>query len=467
MVNFSKLISTGIPALILLYVFYLIAFKVPVIYTIDIGSEGDVDAGKDAYLRNMTSQGRLTRSMSIEGDTFRNMTGSPLYFYITPGNSISNHTNITVELKFKGDSDLDIGVYPDYAWKPLHIKNLENYTPVKQFGDVVIYAKNDSGNYTDYDTINEWISENIPGGSTIGLYDYEMDSEILMNRFVTDENAYTEINQTFRGSLSFLINLNDSLNLTLSKQDMNWYDGSDEYLIELYDADGGLIFSDIIPDDGIIDNSSKRKPPQIQTFFRGSIREGSYELRLVNIQGENKAADSTITSLGINTDKIITQGTILPLNPAKLFFDLKQNTTLKFNVWQGKAVQNISIHGEMDKEIVINKSLLGKWVPVELPEGSYNMDIKGNLYISGADFAFIQESLFQPYKYEINNENNQWVIISNYQIEKDSYGWTSAKKNFKGSDLELYNDKMIVFGLTNKTNSEVMLNEFKVTLTPR
>lgn len=157
----------------------------------------------------------------------------------------------------------------------------------------------------------------------------------------------------------------------------------------------------------------------------------------------------------------------MPLNPAKLFFDLKQNTTLKFNVWQGKAVQNISIHGEMDKEIVINKSLLGKWVPVELPEGSYNMDIKGNLYISGADFAFIQESLFQPYKYEINNENNQWVIISNYQIEKDSYGWTSAKKNFKGSDLELYNDKMIVFGLTNKTNSEVMLNEFKVTLTPR
>ncbi|MCX9088997.1 MAG: hypothetical protein OIN90_15695 [Candidatus Methanoperedens sp.] len=60
------------PVLILLYLIYLVAFNVPVIYTIDIGSEGDVDAGKDAYLRNMTSQGRLTRSMSIEGDTFRN-----------------------------------------------------------------------------------------------------------------------------------------------------------------------------------------------------------------------------------------------------------------------------------------------------------------------------------------------------------------------------------------------------------
>ncbi|KAB2945324.1 MAG: hypothetical protein OIN84_07915 [Candidatus Methanoperedens sp.] len=102
MVNFSKLISTGIPALILLYVFYLIAFNAPVIYTIDIGSEGDVDAGKDAYLRNMTSQARLTQSMSIEGDTFRNMTGSPINFYITPGNSITDEAKIMTELRFMG-----------------------------------------------------------------------------------------------------------------------------------------------------------------------------------------------------------------------------------------------------------------------------------------------------------------------------------------------------------------------------
>jgi len=78
-------------------------------------------------------------------------------------------TKITVELKFRGDSDLDIGVYRDYAWKPLYIKNLEDYTPVKQFDDVVIYSKNDSGNYTDDENISEWISGKIPGNSSIGL----------------------------------------------------------------------------------------------------------------------------------------------------------------------------------------------------------------------------------------------------------------------------------------------------------
>jgi len=40
---------TRTPAFILLYVFYHIAFNVPVIYTIDIGSDGDTDSGSDAY----------------------------------------------------------------------------------------------------------------------------------------------------------------------------------------------------------------------------------------------------------------------------------------------------------------------------------------------------------------------------------------------------------------------------------
>src|SRR3972149_2994632 len=161
MIKFSKLISTGIPALILLYVFYLIAFNVPVIYNIDIGSDGDTDSGSDAYIRDLTAKGRISERMSLEDDTFRIMNGSPVYFDITPTNSISNTTKITVELKFRGVSDLDIGVYRDYAWKPLYIKNLEDYTPVAAFDDVVMYSKVDSHGYAHDDNISEWISGKI------------------------------------------------------------------------------------------------------------------------------------------------------------------------------------------------------------------------------------------------------------------------------------------------------------------
>ncbi len=424
-----------------------------------------MDSGKDAYLRDMTGQGRLTLSRTVEDDTIRNMTGSPLYFYINPTNRISNDTKIMVELKFRGDSDLDIAPYKNYAWQSLFIKELDNYTLVKRFNDTSIYSLDNSGNYTNYDTIIEWIPGNIPENSAIQLYDFPR--SIFVNKDIAYNNTDAEINQTLRSTNSFLVYLKGSLNLTLGKQDLNWYNGSDEYSVELYDADGNLLFNDTIPDDGILDDSKRRMPPQFKTFFNDGLREGLYGLRFVNLKGENKAPDSTITYIKINTNSIITDGNILPLNPGKLFFDLKQNTTLRFYAWYDNAVQNITIRGGADKDILIDKSLIGNWVPVELPQGHYTMSINGNLYLTGANFAFAGKSLFQPYKYEINNENYQWAIVSNYQVEKDSKGWITAKKTFKGSDIQLYNNKTILFGLREKTNDEVMLNEFKVTLTPR
>ena len=134
----SKIIAIGVPLLILVYIIYLIAFNVPQTYTIDVGTQGDVDSGNDAYLRDMTAQGRLSPRMSIEDDTFRNMTGTPVYFYVTPKNSITNNTRIIAQLKFRGDSDLDISVYKVYVWKPLYIRSLDNYTLVKRFDDAVI-----------------------------------------------------------------------------------------------------------------------------------------------------------------------------------------------------------------------------------------------------------------------------------------------------------------------------------------
>ncbi|VVB94822.1 Uncharacterised protein [uncultured archaeon] len=450
-----------------MYIFYLIAFNVPIIYAIDIGSPGDVDSGKDAYLRDMTDQGRLTQSMIVDDHTFRNMTGSPLYFYINPMNRISNDTKIMAKLKFRGDSDLDIALYKDYAWQPLFIKRLDNYTLVKRLNDTSIYSIDNSNNYTNYDTIKEWISGNIPRYSSIKLYDYILDPYILINRELTYNNAETEINQTFRGTHSFLVYLNDSLNLALGKQDLNWYNGSDEYSVELYDMDGNLIFSDTIQDDGITDNTSQKLPPQFKTFYHDGMEKGTYELKLVNLRENNKNMDSTITWIKINTDKILTQGDILPLNPGALFFDLRKNSTLKFFAWQRAAIQNLSIRGTVNRDVIINSSHLGASVSVELPEGSYNISIEGNIYMSGANFAFAKKSLFQPFNYQVTDENSEWLIISNYQAEKENNGWIIAKKIYSGSNIELMNDKTIIFGLKKKGEQEVELDGFEVILTPR
>ncbi len=405
--------------------------------------------------------------MTIEDNTIRNMTGSPLYFYVNPTNHISNNTKIVAKLKFRGNPDLDIALYENYTWQPLFIKGLDNYTLVKRFNDTGIYSLDNSSNYTNYDTINEWISGNIPRYSSIKLYDYILDPDILINRGLTYNNAETEINQTFRGTHSFLVYLNDSLNLTLGKQDLNWYNGSDEYSVELYDMDSHLVFGDTIQDDGITDNTSQKLPPQFKTFYHDGMEKGIYELRLVYLKGDNKNMDSTITWIKINTDKILTQGDILPLNPGALFFNLRKNTTLKFFAWQRAAIQNLSIRGTVNRDVVINSSRLGASVSVELPEGSYNISMKGNLYMSGANFAFAKKSLFQPFNYQVTDENSEWLIISSYQAEKENNGWIIARKIYSGSDIELMNDKTIIFGLKKKGEQEVELDGFDVTLTPR
>lgn len=461
-INPAKAVAVGIPLLILLYFFYLVAFNVAQTYTVDIGADRDIDPGHDAYLRDMTKQGRLSLRMSIEDDTFRNMTGSPVYFYITPENQIFNDTRIAAELRFRGDADLDIGAYRAYAWKPLYMRSLDNYTLAKRFGDAAIYARDNRSIYADYDNMSEWITANIPEYSTVTLYDFS--PRMLVNRDLTYKDAETEVNQTFRGTHSFLVYINGSLNLTLGKQDLNWYNGSDEYSVGLYDLDGSLLFNDTIPDDGIIDKSSQRMPAQFKTFFYDGIREGLYELRLVNIKGENSYADSTITDIKINTDKLVTQGNILLLAPGTLYFELKHGAEIKFNA---KKAQTAAIRGAVKKDVKIDKSHLNKWVPVELPPGSYTVEINGDIYLSGANFAFSKGSLFQPYNYEINGGSGEWVIISNYQVEKDKKGWITARRMFTGSELELSNNRTMVFGLRKMGENEVTLSEFKVTLTAR
>jgi len=47
-------------------------------YTIDIGSKGDTHSGNDAYIRDLTAQGRISEIMSDDNDTFRIMNGSPV-----------------------------------------------------------------------------------------------------------------------------------------------------------------------------------------------------------------------------------------------------------------------------------------------------------------------------------------------------------------------------------------------------
>ncbi|MCX9084683.1 MAG: hypothetical protein OIN87_07810 [Candidatus Methanoperedens sp.] len=455
----TDIIAIGFPVVLLLSFFYIFIFDVPHAYIIDIGAKEDIDTNNIAYIQDLTTEGKLSLRMSNEGNTFRNMTGSPVYFNFTPEKEILNETDIIAELKFRGDSDLDIGVFRNYLWKPLYIKSFDAYTLARQFDDTAIYSMNEQIDYKDVDNLNEWILNNIPQYSSIRLYGISPSK--FVNRNITYENADIEINQTFPGTNSFFIYINKDLNLTLQKQDLNVYNGEDIYSIELYDLDANLLFKDTFPDDGITDNS-KKISSQVKRFSIESITEGLYELRLVNRKDDSNDDDSIITGLRLNTIRLITKGTTHILAPGTLYFELKHKKEISIKA--GKE-QTISIRGNDNKDVVIDKKLLDKWIQVKLEPGNYLVSVKGDVSISGANFAFAKDSLFQPFDYEINNESGDWIILSNYQVKKDQNGWVRARKIFKGSEFELLDNKTIVFGLAKNGNNEVAIDDFTIKTT--
>lgn len=460
---YIRLIPILIPVIIISYILYVnfLPFGYFKTFTVDVGAKDDVSSAKDLYLKDLTRQERISERIADGDTTYRYMNGSrPIYFILSPEVRPDNETKISVELRFKSDADLFITPtdYKHYDWQPLYIASFE---PVKQFGNISIFSK-ENKNFEDQDNVNDWILKNIPTHSRICLFDYELSNDVLINKDIEYKNEVTEINQTFRGTHNFFVYLKDNyLNLSIGKQDLNWYVGDDEYLVELYDINDNLIFSDIIMDDGVFE-ATKDETPQHKSFFVDGIEEGTYKLKLTNLKGEKRYDDSTVTNIRINTDRIITSGRILPLLPSNLFFYLNQNTTLRFNAWHGSAIQNITISGTESKVVEINETLLGEWVPVNLTRGSYGMSIEGNLHISGTNFAFTKDSYFYPYNYEINNEDCSWVIISDYDmVEAEEDGWITATREFDGSDIKLYKDQ-IVFCLKKEDDEDVLIDKIKV-----
>jgi len=289
--------------------------------------------------------------------------------------------------------------------------------------------------------------------------DLDLDIATRLKDIGHKKNEVTEIDETFRGNIRFVIYLKDTLNLTLGKQDLNYYSGSDEYLIELYDVGNRLVFKDKLSDDGITINSKEKTDPRFETFSVHNLEEGLYSLRLTNLKGDNEHPDSTITYIKINTNKIVSTRQIHILTPCTLSFELSENTVLKFYVWHREALQTIVIEGTTNRIINLDESSFKKQIPVELPPGKYSLSVKGDLYVSGTNFAFTKNSWFQPYKY------TPYVTVSSHRYLGEG-DWLLARKIFHSSDIMLYEGKFI-FRLQKRGGEAALIHSFKVTLTRR
>src|SRR3990167_8495632 len=156
-----------------------------------------------------------------DGENYRNLTQNLVYFNspIVPGSK-----NVKVEVKFSDSfneaSIFYVGAKDKEVWhydfKPIYNPSLSNNS------DFIHYY----GVYKTSDKLDNLKREQILEGTNFVI---ASDNKLLMKerKEVNFSREISTINTTLRGGHIFYTYLESEINLSVKKQDLNWYNGSD------------------------------------------------------------------------------------------------------------------------------------------------------------------------------------------------------------------------------------------------
>lgn len=397
---------------------------------------------------------------------------------------------VWVNLKFKGNpKEIKIGVKGDnkakYIYRPLYNDILESSNPEKSSEDILFWQKN-----KDYTSVNDLIS-NIPKNKIIASY------YINPNKFITtasiekmsnaNNSKNVTINSTLRGSHTIYIVVDKKpLQIKIEKSDANWYIGKDDLQIDLF-KDENKIVSKVIPDDGIIENSSLQMRAQTE-IISADVANGIYKLVLID---NSQGADIRIKKIEINQLRaVFTSPVILDDEKTELWTDSSQ-----INFRTARALQTIRIDDKTDINIdkpgkfftyeplnninITNKKtnpITSKVIKTDLPRiEPYKVDIpKSDITIKGDGyFAFDKNAFFNPEPIKtidltaINDINEADYVIAKYTPVKKESEWNDVKVFFDPSDISINGDKLYFTlespGLT-QNKGEYIIKSLEVTV---
>ena len=467
-------LSFLIPVLILGYIIYMniLPFGHTASLYLNVGTEGDMDSTADIYLSDPNKA--LTPVQRYGGETFREVTAEkPFYLNFYAPINIDNRTRVTMDMDYEGDSPVYIEYFDELTnktyWRryygPGFRPELAGYVPIANFGTESIFAKRDllefkcrQLNFT-YDCAQEWywykdwyFNDSVSDLDEWLVENALYESVYFYNRLVEQEDyvntdvgyvdgEWTEINTQLRGTHEFYVYLNESLNLTVWKQDHNSYEGNDVVSVVLQTMNGTTVFKDTIPDDGIIDTSRNKSDLITRNMLHEIKESGIYLLKLQGIKDRKSHHDYRIEKIKINTNKIITKGTIHPLSKTKLYTNAKLNSPISFYYWHKNKYQNVIVEGEDNKTIILSKENQSQKVFKTISGKNTIYFPKGDLYISSdIYFSFNESSYFEPFLFDFDYSMNPSYLIydgsyRSWIYKKDSIALMSDNVKIKSIKL--------------------------------
>jgi len=471
------ILSFLIPIVILAYVIYMnfLPFGFTGSLVLDVGaSESDMNPTRDIYLSDPNRV--LTPIQRYGKETFREVTkNKPFYLHFYAPIEITNRTTVTMDMDYESDSPVYIEYFDELSnktywrryYEPGFRPELAGYVPAVTYGSETIYTKidlllfkcislnlsnncardwyllKDSYYNNSAESVDDWLLENALYES-VYFYNRLVDQEDYINKDVGYiEGSWTEINTSLRGTHEFYVYLNNTLNLTIWKKDMNNYDGKDEVSVELWSMNGTKkLYQDIIPDDGIAIKSENKTTPVIKNIF-WEVNPSIYQLRLNFIVDKSKITDYYTTKIHINTNRIVTKGTLLPLaENTELYTNANYNSKISFKYWQGNKYQNIGVSGEDNQTLALLKKDLSKTISYTISGKNILNFPKAYVWIySNLYFTPNKSSYFEPYllDFKHNAEPNYLVYDGTYRswIYKENNVSIKAAKKLKIKNIKL------------------------------
>ncbi len=206
-----------------------------------------------------------------------------------------------------------------------------------------------------YESIEEYLRDNFPDG--VAMIDFtgkysNLENE-MNNKYIEKINTpstYSDwssepkvFDATIRGPVTFYALFENSIELSVLKQDFNWYNGSDEVTILVSDFNGTIVANWTIDDvDGIDERTSNSSIVKKFDFSQNLENSGIYKIEFFH-KYYNQHSDFILRNLSFNSNKAMIEGRFLLWSPAK-FYNFEDNNILSARYWWNNYDQDITFN---------------------------------------------------------------------------------------------------------------------------
>jgi|GEM_PF-3772451 len=277
------------------------------------------------------------------------------------------------------------------------------------------------------------------------------------------EDGWLTIGDALRGAHTFWTYVDGgSLQMDVSKRDLNSTNGADGLSLQVYSFDGQLLGAASIPDDGTTSNSSVLGPVQYGSISVDNLAQGAYRIEFAG------GDDFLITQIRINQAKLVVADSIYLVGTGMAYYGEDGNgidgvglygqsfgpRQLTLRTSHDGGLQQIAIVGD-GYTSTTNVSAKDTSYYIYAYAGPYcliapSQDIK--IYLAGY-LSFTPESFFFPQRCEIIDiqysmswiqHNVDYVVMDygDYMVPLNDAGWFIGRVRWDAQDLDIVDNKL-------------------------